>query len=428
MFYNVPKFLESNYSKYLTEKQKQDLLLLTKIFPFKVSHYVLEQLIHWDNIKSDPIYRLTFPEKEMLSQEHWEMLSAANGIKEQNDAVNKIRRSLNPNPAGQIHNIPRIGDRLFEGIQHKYRETALFFPAEGQTCHSYCSYCFRWAQFVNLKDEHKFKSKNQQDLYDYLERHKEVSDVLFTGGDPMFMKNEKLFDYMDVLLLPELEHIQSIRIGTKSLAFHPDRYLGKEGDAFLKKIEQIVDQRKNVALMAHFSHYRELQTEKVEKAIRRLRDAGVTIRTQAPLVKGINSTAHVWEEMWKQSVQMGMIPYYMFVERDTGAHAYFAVPLAEAYHIFTEAYSKVSGLAKTVRGPSMSASPGKVLVDGITTIQGKKKFILKFIQARNPQLINLPFFADYDDEATWLNELNIEEEMAKKIGLEVTPFDKQTAP
>ena len=62
--------------------------------------------------------------------------------------------------------------------------------------------------------------------------------------------------------------------------------------------------------------------------------------------------------MWEKSVRMGMIPYYMFVERDTGAHDYFSVPLAEAYEIFTDAYARVSGLAKTVRGPSMSAWPG----------------------------------------------------------------------
>ncbi len=100
-----------------------------------------------------------------------------------------------------------------------------------------------------------------------------------------------------------------------------------------------------------------------------------------------------------------MVPYYMFIERDTGAHDYFAVPLAEAYYIFTEAYASVSGLSKTVRGPSMSAGPGKVLVVGIVEKYGEKQFILKLIQARNPDLINIPFFAKYDEKATWLDGL-----------------------
>ena len=55
----------------------------------------------------------------------------------------------------------------------------------------------------------------------------------------------------------------------------------------------------------------------------------------------------------------------MFVERDTGAHNYFEVPLIRAYDIFREAYGNVSGLARTVRGPSMSTFPGKVRIHGI---------------------------------------------------------------
>jgi L-lysine 2,3-aminomutase len=81
---------------------------------------------------------------------------------------------------------------------------------------------------------------------------------------------------------------------------------------------------------------------------------------------------------------MGMIPYYMFVERDTGPQDYFAVPLARGYDIFRQAYQGVSGLARTVRGPSMSATPGKVCVDGVTEVAGIKVFVLHMIQARDP--------------------------------------------
>lgn len=95
----------------------------------------------------------------------------------------------------------------------------------------------------------------------------------------------------------------------------------------------------------------------------------------------------------------------MFVERDTGAKAYFEVPLARAYNVFTEAYSQVSGLCRTVRGPSMSALPGKVLVDGITEVDGEKVFVLKFLQGRDPMWANRVFFAQYDPKATWLTDL-----------------------
>jgi hypothetical protein len=95
----------------------------------------------------------------------------------------------------------------------------------------------------------------------------------------------------------------------------------------------------------------------------------------------------------------------MFVERDTGAKKYFEVPLAQALHIFNNAYRQVSGLARTVRGPSMSASPGKVLVDGVARVHGEKVFVLKFLQGRDPMWVGRPFFARFDPKATWLSEL-----------------------
>jgi hypothetical protein len=109
--------------------------------------------------------------------------------------------------------------------------------------------------------------------------------------------------------------------------------------------------------------------------------------------------------MWEKQVQLGMIPYYMFVERDTGAKRYFEVPLERTWEIFQKAYQQVSGIARTVRGPSMSAGPGKVEVQGVTEIAGEKVFALRFIQGRNPDWVQRPFFAKYDSDATWLHQL-----------------------
>ena len=99
--------------------------------------------------------------------------------------------------------------------------------------------------------------------------------------------------------------------------------------------------------------------------------------------------------MWRTQLRMGLVPYYMFVERDTGPQGYFAVPLARAVEIFRDAYASVSGLCRTVRGPSMSATPGKVCVDGVAEIAGQRVFVLHMIQARDPSLVGRPFFAHY---------------------------------
>lgn len=414
MFYNLKTFLRSEFAGRISDEEIQDLKYLTKIFPFKASRYVLEELIDWENRDTDPIFRLVFPRREMLKEHQWRLLKSAKTLEEEREAVRQIRWELNPHPDGQKDNIPVVNGHELGGLQYKYRETVLFFPAQGQTCHSHCTYCFRWAQFVRL-DEHKFRSNNADELYEFLKHHKEVTDVLLTGGDPLWMSNRHLFPYIDLLLKPELAHVQNIRIGSKALSFYPQRFLGKEGDELLQKLESAVEAGKSVALMAHFTHYREMETEKVQEAVRRIRNAGVVIRTQSPIVKGINDNAEVWRRMWREQVRMGMVPYYMFIARDTGAHHYFSVPLYKAYQVFTEAYSTVSGLSKTVRGPSMSAWPGKVLISGVLDVNGERKFVLKFIQCRDPRLINKPFTARFDPKATWFDELEIDSPMREEI-------------
>merc|ERR1712230_313370 len=97
--------------------------------------------------------------------------------------VEIIREALNPHPAGQkTLNAPKKAE--LTGVQHKYAETVLFFAAAAQTCHAYCTYCFRWAQFIGDADL-RFAQKDADSLFDYLEEHEEVSDILFTGGKPV---------------------------------------------------------------------------------------------------------------------------------------------------------------------------------------------------------------------------------------------------
>lgn len=102
---------------------------------------------------------------------------------------------------------------------------------------------------------------------------------------------------------------------------------------------------------------------------------------------------------------MGMVPYYMFVPRDTGAQSYFGVSLEQAHKIYTEAFKSVSGICRTVRGPSMSAGPGKIRIVGISEVKGEKVFVLEFLQGRNPDWVGKPFFAAFDSKAKWLDDL-----------------------
>ncbi|MCZ7602970.1 MAG: lysine 2,3-aminomutase [Melioribacteraceae bacterium] len=394
---------------------KDDLFavkVVSHVLPFRTNNYLVEELIDWDNIPNDPIFQLTFPQRGMIEDNDFnriaDLLKKKATKEEIQKAANEIRFSLNPHPAGQMTaNVPYMEDdeEPVRGVQHKYRETALVFPSAGQTCHAYCTFCFRWAQFVGMTDL-KFTTDESNRFQKYLKQHKEISNVLFTGGDPMVMTLKKLEIFLKPFLKPEFEHIRNIRIGTKSVAYWPYKFVtDKEADGVLKLFEKLVDAGKHVAIMGHYNHWVELSTPVAREAVKRIQSTGAVIRAQSPIVKHVNDDPTIWRRMWKDQVSQGIIPYYMFVERDTGAKNYFEIPLYRAFQIFRDAYKNVSGLGRTVRGPSMSALPGKVVIEGIAEINDEKVFVLNFLQARNPDWVRRPFFAKYDENAYWLNHL-----------------------
>jgi KamA family protein len=394
----------------LPEDQRFAIKVVSTVMPFRVNNYVIEELIDWNNIPDDPIFQLTFMQKDMLNDDQFgrvaNILFNSYDDSEIKNVVEEIRLELNPHPAGQMTmNVPNLDGKPVPGVQHKYKETVLIFPSSGQTCHAYCTFCFRWAQFIGMNDL-KFATDESKRFQDYLIAKKDVTDVLITGGDPMIMSAKNLSSYIEPLLEPEFDHIRNIRIGTKSVAYWPYKFVtDKDSDDILRLFEKIVNSGKHLAVMGHYNHWKELFTDVAKEAVRRIRNTGAQIRTQSPLIKHVNDDPDVWTKLWLEQVKLGCIPYYFFVERNTGAKSYFEIPLYKAYKIYKEAYENISGLGRTVRGPSMSALPGKVAVEGISEINGEKVFVLTMLQARNPKWVKRPFFAKFDENATWLSDL-----------------------
>ncbi len=323
----------------LSEAERLAVRAVATVLPFRTNDYVIESLIDWSAAPDDPIYRLVFPQADMLPAEDVApiaaMLARSAPEREIQAAAHSVRMRLNPHPAGQLAlNVPAFSDEPLPGVQHKYPETVLVFPKQGQTCHAYCTYCFRWAQFIGEPDL-KMATDDMTRVTSYLRAHPEVTSVLITGGDPMIMGSAVLRRYVEPLLQPGLEHIESIRIGTKSLAYWPQRFLtDPDADDTLRLFEEVDTSGKTLALMAHFTHPRELEPTPVARAITRIRSTGAIIRTQAPLIRSINDDPECWSQMWRTQLRLGLVPYYMFVERDTGPQGYFAVPLARAAEVY----------------------------------------------------------------------------------------------
>ncbi|MDR3286192.1 MAG: lysine 2,3-aminomutase [Prevotellaceae bacterium] len=407
--YTLHNFRSIPQISQLKDELIRDIEIVGRVLPFKTNNYVIDELIDWHNVDTDPMFTLNFPRRDMLKKKHYDIVetllneNADKQIIEQR--IKKIRLSLNPNPAGQEHNVPYLGEIKLKGIQHKYPETILFFPSQGQTCHAYCTFCFRWPQFSGM-NELKFAMKETDLLLRYLTIHKEVTDILFTGGDPMVMSAKMLATYIRPLLSDKFKHIHSIRIGTKSLSYWPYRFLSDaDSDEIIGLFEEVNTAGKNLSIQAHFNHPVELSTIAVQHAIKRIRATGAQIRTQSPILHHINDRPELWSQLWRKQVDLGCIPYYMFVPRNTGAKRYFELPLDKCWDIYRKAYRRVSGICRTVRGPSMSDLAGKIQVLGVQKVNGEKIFVLRFLQGRNPLWVDIPFFAKYDDRATWFNQL-----------------------
>ena len=396
--------------KNLSGEQKLAIDVISRVLPFKTNNYVVENLIDWDRVPNDPIFILNFPQKEMLSTTHFDavsnLLHRHASETEIAEVVNRVRWELNPHPGKQVEsNIPVMSGEELPGMQHKYKETILFFPSQGQTCHAYCSFCFRWPQFVGIK-ELKFASRQVDLLIKYVQERPEISDILITGGDPMTMSTKVLATYIKPIVEANIPHLKTIRIGTKALSFWPYRFISDvDADELLLLFEYVQKHGLHLALMAHFNHPNEMNTEAAKTAIRRIQNTGVVIRTQSPLLHHINDDAAVWSNMWQLQVNLGIIPYYMFIPRDTGAQHYFGVPLIKAWRIFQEAYGQISGIGRTVRGPIMAMENGKVEILGVIEKPDEKAILLQYLQNRRANLVRRPFFAEYNPHAIWFNEL-----------------------
>ncbi|MCQ4081082.1 lysine 2,3-aminomutase [Streptomyces sp. RB6PN25] len=406
-----PRHIDEIAERYgLPEEIGRTVRLVSLVLPFRVNTYVLSHLIDWGSVPDDPIFQLTFPQRGMLTDADLQQIAKASADPADRlllrETVKEIRARLNPHPSGQRLNVPSQDGTELPGLQHKYRETVLYFPGQGQTCHAYCTYCFRWAQFIGDADL-RFAAPDPDGLITYLRDHPEVHDVLVTGGDPMVMSTERLARHLLPLL--DVESVRTIRIGTKSVAYWPQRFTtDTDADDALRLFERIVASGRQLAVMAHFSHPRELRTDQARRALARIRATGAVLYCQAPLIAHVNDDASVWSELWGAELAAGAVPYYLFVERDTGPHDYFKVALARAVEVFRDAYRTLPGLARTVRGPVMSATPGKIAVDGIEETEQGAFFQLRMLQARTPSLVGRPFRARFCAEAAWIDELQLD--------------------
>ncbi len=307
----------------LSEQERTQLKKVAETFSFRSNDYYLS-LINWDD-PDDPIRTIIIPHSHEL--EKW--------------------GRLDPSDEESYTIIP--------GLEHKYHSTALLLISN--VCEGICRYCFRKRVFI---DPQRTYLRDTAAAMQYITEHKEITNVLLTGGDPLVLKTSKLDNI--IRQLREIEHVQVIRIGTKMPAFNPYRIT--EDPALLEMISNYTTEQKKIYIMTHFVHPREL-TDVAIKSVNLLQKAGALLANQTPLIRGVNSNPEVLAELLGKLSFIGAVPYYIFQCRPAIGNKAYSVPIEKGYEIVEQAKSMVSGLAKRVRY-TMSHTTGKIEILGKT--------------------------------------------------------------
>ncbi|MBN2735259.1 MAG: KamA family radical SAM protein [Methanomicrobiaceae archaeon] len=299
---------------------EEDLELLKKVedkYPFLSNEYYLS-LIDWED-ENDPIRRIIIPDLHELDP----------------------RGDLDPSGESEI--------TVVRGIQHKYGPTALMIVSE--SCGGVCRYCFRKRIFLDTESE---TIDDFPEAMDYIKSNPKISNVLLTGGDPLFLATVKLQHIISKLR--EIPHVKIIRIGSRMPAFNPRRIL--DDPSLLEMIKKYSTKDKRIYIMTHFSHPREL-TDLAVDAAASLLSAGAILANQTPILRGVNDNPDVLSELFTKLAETGIPPYYVFQCRPTIGNSHFSVPIEETYEILRQAREKCSGLAKRAKF-IMSHKTGKI--------------------------------------------------------------------
>ncbi len=343
--------------KELSDKERFDLQEVFNKFPFRSNEYYLS-LINWDD-PDDPIRRIIIPNTMELEQ------------------TGKLDAS-NEKLYTKVH-----------GLEHKYEHVAVLLVND--VCGGFCRFCFRKRIFMGVENEIE---RDITEALKYIRAHKEINNVLITGGDPLLLSTKKLEKIISKLR--EIDHVRIIRIGTKMPAFNPYRILNDQ--SFLELLENYSTPEKKIYMMVHFNHPQEF-TEMSTKALHLIHKAGVVMMNQTPLINGVNDSPEVLAELFNELSFRGVTPYYVFQCRPTQGNRHLAVPVERAYEIHEQAKMKVSGLAKTSRFV-MSHTLGKIQVLGLT----EDKIYFKLHRSAEPSQKARIMVFKRNPEAYWYDD------------------------
>ena len=340
---------------HVTGQEAANIKHEAELFPIRVPEYYL-QLIDKDD-PNDPIRKLCIPSGQF---------ELDNGTLD---------------TSGEKHNT------VIQGVQHKYAQTALVLCSK--ECAMYCRHCFR--RRLAGKDTEE-TTDNVQEVVKYITDHPSINNVLLSGGDALMLPTKKIQEWLQALT--SIDTLDFIRIGSRIPVSLPDRIIE---DTELIRVLYETATRKQLYVVTHFNHPNEM-TDKAVKAVYMLQEAGIVVKNQTVLLKGINDDPKTLGTLLNMVTRYGMIQHYIFQCRPVkGVKAKFQVPLKKGRKIVDEALAMQNGLGKSA-DYTMSHVTGKITILG----ELNNEMVFKYRQAHDKKNMNRIFSLKLTNDQTWL--------------------------
>jgi lysine 2,3-aminomutase len=256
-----------------------------------------------------------------------------------------------------------------DSIARQYRDRVAFTITD--ICANYCRHCFR--KEVVVDRDLKLRMDVEEGLQ-WISEHKEVRDVLITGGDPFILSDDKI-EYL-IVKLREISHLQMIRFHTRVPIVLPQRIT----EGLMKILSGF--HKVPIWLNTQCNHPKEL-TEKTAKAVHGLLSCGISVGNQGVLLKGINDDVETFRELHRKLLATRIRPYYMFYCEPAPGIDHFRTPVEKGAELIRDAIrGHTSGLAQPMYVIATNIGKIPLMPDYYIVDKNEKEYKLKNYQGK----------------------------------------------
>lgn len=261
-----------------------------------------------------------------------------------------------------------IGDETFfkaPQLIHRYESRALFTPTS--ICPVHCRYCFRKNE---LNSPHEIFQSDFEKTLDYLRKNSQVTEIIFTGGDPLTLSNERLDKFLSGFA--SVPSIKDVRFHTRYPVILPSRI----DESFLSLLERNQERFRTISLVIHANHESEFDQD-TNIAIKKLAKTGIQLLSQSVLLQGVNNSSEALLSLMNTFIENKIRPYYLHHPDKVKGGLHFSLSLKEGRELYLKLRDKLPGWALPHYVIDLPDGAGKISAFNPETTEFSGRFLTK---------------------------------------------------